>query len=112
MRARTNHIYVKFKPGFNGGYPQTFIIEYRKASAAHWTRCEVYNSDTHYNIENLEFGTKYQIRIYSFNKLGNSTVIDGYDIQTKGILHLCVKIACNILFFISFSCLIKNTVNE
>lgn len=98
MHSSANSINVEFEPGFNGGYPQTFIIEYRKAASGPWTQLEVDNSHTNYNIKYLEQGTQYELRMYSFSKLGNSTISDNYSIYTmnaKGMyfyvkIHKCI----------------------
>lgn len=89
LHSGANYMYVEFEPGLNGGFPQTFIIEYRKASSGPWSQVEVDNSHTNYHIKHLDQGTEYELRMYSFSKLGNSTISDNYSIYTmtaKGIL--------------------------
>lgn len=95
LKSSANYIYVEFEHGNDGGYPQTFIIEYRKASAGPWTQITVDNSHTYYYIKDLESETEYTLQMYSFNKIGNSTIAEDYSIYTKlakGILLLCMHI--------------------
>ncbi|VDI07333.1 Hypothetical predicted protein [Mytilus galloprovincialis] len=83
LKSSANDIYVKFEHGYDGGYPQTFIIEYRKASAGPWTQITVDNSHTYYYIKDLESETEYTLQMYSFNKIGNSTIAEYNSIYTK-----------------------------
>lgn len=80
---------MEFKPGFDGGSPQTFIVAVRKKTSGEWRRVTVkksYDSMQSCYIQNLEQGTEYEIRVYAFNKIGNSTVTHDYTVLTKGNL--------------------------
>lgn len=67
---------VSWSPGFNGGDPQTFFIEYKQEAGEMWTRSGPIIDDMKTRISNflnkMTPNTRYLIRMSSRNKIGES----------------------------------------
>ncbi|XP_053391086.1 synaptogenesis protein syg-2-like isoform X2 [Mercenaria mercenaria] len=78
---------VQWKPGFENGPQQVFILKYKKSSDIGWKSVLV--SDTGeaqiiYTVTGLSKGTEYQVAIYASNKWGNSSESEILLLKTKG----------------------------
>ncbi|XP_060575521.1 synaptogenesis protein syg-2-like [Ruditapes philippinarum] len=83
---------VQWKPGFDNGPEQTFIVKYRKESQQEWTVYQI--PDTRETLMNftasdLSSGSNYQVVLYASNRLGNSSETDILTISTKVIPEQC-----------------------
>ncbi|XP_077985743.1 nephrin-like isoform X2 [Glandiceps talaboti] len=61
---------VMWKPGFDGGEPQTFYVEYKEVLTGVTYRTEN-TTDVNTTLTNLKPGTAYQITVISANRLGD-----------------------------------------
>ncbi|CAG2226573.1 IGSF9B [Mytilus edulis] len=70
------YLEVVWDPGFDGGYQQTFFVEYRQESENTWKRSEpvVDNRQVRLSkiLNNLNPKTRYQVRVFSKNEIGDS----------------------------------------
>jgi hypothetical protein len=85
--ASEESLTVQWKPGLDGGYPQTFILRYRKASEKIWNEISIQHESENtinYTLTGLASGTEYDVEIYSFNKLGQSAPTVTLRIKTQG----------------------------
>ena len=85
---------MEWEPGINGGFVQTFVIQYRKEGQDKW--------DEHFKVDNITANQKrrkatfdnlvansvYIIRMYSKNIRGNSSVTRQIRIYIPGA-HTC-----------------------
>ncbi|CAC5424097.1 unnamed protein product [Mytilus coruscus] len=74
--SSSKYIFLQWQSGLNDGSRQSFIIQYRKRSSSDWEYLKAENSNsTNHSIYilNLEPSTKYEVRMYASNELGNST---------------------------------------
>lgn len=62
---------VRCNPGFNGGIPQSFLLEVRD-SADQRVRANLSSEEPHFNVSELEPGTLYQVMVYAYNRKGRS----------------------------------------
>ena len=66
---------LSWKPGFNGGLPQTFIIQYRTDSNV-WTNTTAIPDnqamEMNYTLTQLSPGTMYTAQIFAYNAKGES----------------------------------------
>ncbi|KAH3813779.1 hypothetical protein DPMN_142247 [Dreissena polymorpha] len=63
-------VVVEWKPGFNGGEDQTFVIGFKQEAGKNWTYRTEYENRT--SIEGLVAGTSYQFKMYAENSVGRS----------------------------------------
>ncbi|KAL4229489.1 Immunoglobulin C1-set domain [Mactra antiquata] len=71
----TTSIGLTWKPGSNGGLPQTFHIRYKKSSTTTWNYVNINDTGDHvmnYTITGLTDKTQYDVVIYASNRKGNS----------------------------------------
>ena len=88
-----NSFTVRWTPGLDGGYPQTFILRYMTSSESEWTEVSIPGQDDepmNYTLTNLESSTEYRVKIHSRNKLGESVYSDTLHIRTKGTFSIVV----------------------
>ncbi|XP_063432673.1 semaphorin-2A-like [Mytilus trossulus] len=77
IKTTTDQIDVRWLAGYNGGYDQTFVFDYRIEKASSWSTQE-YNPDFSdksiqtYQITGLENGKLYEVRMCSKNSIGRS----------------------------------------
>ena len=79
---------VEWKPGFDNGPKQTFVLKYRKQSQQKWTVVKIPDSGEafmNYTVHDLSSETNYQVVLYASNRLGNSSETDILTISTKGL---------------------------
>ncbi|CAC5418103.1 unnamed protein product [Mytilus coruscus] len=79
--AKQTQISVFWRPGFNGGYQQWFIIEYKKVGDIYWK----YQTTSSYNstvIGGLQPPTEYLFRIFSRNMIDDSNKTEEISIKT------------------------------
>ncbi|CAC5390334.1 unnamed protein product [Mytilus coruscus] len=79
--AKQTQIFVLWIPGFNGGYPQWFIIEYKEIEDIYWNN-QTTNSSNSTVIGGLQPETKYLIRMFSRNMIDDSNKTEEIIIQT------------------------------
>ncbi|XP_052099535.1 semaphorin-2A-like isoform X2 [Mytilus californianus] len=77
IKTTIDKIDLRWLPGYNGGYDQTFVFEYQIESASSWSVQE-YNPDVSdksiqtYQITGLASGKVYAIRMCAKNSIGSS----------------------------------------
>ncbi|KAH9491414.1 hypothetical protein Btru_031278 [Bulinus truncatus] len=78
--ATSNSITISWKPGFNGGLPQSFRVRYKPVDARGYVYVDVrpYGATT-FKIKGLELGTEYEFTVLAFNDRGESVY------QARGI---------------------------
>lgn len=69
--AKQKQISVLWKPGFNGGYHQWFIVEYKEIEEIYWNN-HTTNLSNLAVIGGLQHATKYIIRMFSRNMINDS----------------------------------------
>lgn len=80
-------IAISWKPGFHGGYPQMFFIEYRSKISKSWETVNASNETTAI-VKNLEPGMEYFIRMFSQNIINASDYTRQYLVKTGNIVYL------------------------
>ncbi|XP_052804993.1 hemicentin-2-like [Mya arenaria] len=63
---------IVWTPGFDGGLPQTFFVQYREVLHSKWMEDKAANDRYNYTLRNLTPGTTYELRLYAENDLGRS----------------------------------------
>ncbi|XP_033338976.1 neural cell adhesion molecule 2 [Megalopta genalis] len=67
----TNSFSVRCAPGFNGGLPQSFLMEVRESNSQD-LKANLTNRVPSFSVSNLDPGALYQACIYSYNVKGRS----------------------------------------
>ena len=96
--ASSTSITVQWIPGFDGGHPQTFTVEYRKDQSDKWVQISISGENRNLSITTQSFtvtglqpGTLYYVRMFAFNLLNQSeytaihtvwTMVAGIILQT------------------------------
>ncbi|VDI07707.1 Hypothetical predicted protein, partial [Mytilus galloprovincialis] len=79
--AKQTEIFVLWKPGFDGGYPQWFIVEFKQKEDIYWN-----NHTTNWSnstvIGGLQPATKYLIRMFARNMIDDSNRTEEILVQT------------------------------
>ncbi|XP_060605523.1 synaptogenesis protein syg-2-like, partial [Ruditapes philippinarum] len=73
-------------PGFDGGFPQTFILLYQYNQEEKWNSVQVQNTneqEMNYTLTGLLSSKVYNIAMFSMNKKGNSPYTKKLQITTK-----------------------------
>lgn len=84
LNVTYNSINLTWTPGFDGGFPQTFNIRYRKEGAENYQYVDVAPSGaTTYEVQDLKMETKYYFSILAFNSQGSSVYTKEFVINTK-----------------------------
>ncbi|VDI11168.1 Hypothetical predicted protein [Mytilus galloprovincialis] len=82
------YLKVVWDPGFDGGYQQTFFVEYRQESENTWKRSGpvVDNRQVRLSkiLNNLNPKTRYQVRVLSKNEIGDSNQTAVTSVMTLG----------------------------
>ncbi|VDI72571.1 Hypothetical predicted protein [Mytilus galloprovincialis] len=74
---------VEWRERFNGGFPQSIVIQYRRRDVQYWNTIPVSDPGMHTDsIDGLTPGTEYFIRMYSKNTKGASNMTDEKLIRT------------------------------
>ncbi|CAG2196322.1 unnamed protein product [Mytilus edulis] len=76
---------VLWKPGFDGGYPQRFIVEYKKIVDIYWNY-QTTRSSNSIVIGGLQPATKYIVRMFSRNMIDDSNRTEEILIQTSNVV--------------------------
>jgi hypothetical protein len=101
---------VQWKPGFDNGREQFFILKYRKESQQRWAIVSIpYTGGTlmNYTASALSSGANYQVVLYASNIIGDSSETDMLHISTKG-LSFCREFSRLYLYSIPLKhCLFK-----
>ncbi|XP_052103596.1 nephrin-like [Mytilus californianus] len=79
--AKQTQIFVLWKPGFDGGYLQWFIVEYKEKGDIYWNNQTV-NSSNSTVIGGLQLATKYIIRMLARNMIDESNRTEEIIVQT------------------------------
>ncbi|CAC5383223.1 unnamed protein product [Mytilus coruscus] len=113
-------IVVFWSQGFNGGFPQRFLLEYKTDTSIFWYT-EVLMNDSfqlqeHYAINNLTPNTQYQVKIFSLNRVGRSKTTysffintTDYELKCTNVYSYCVEILA-ILAGVMVMCLIISCI--
>ncbi|CAC5400156.1 unnamed protein product [Mytilus coruscus] len=83
--SSSKYIFLQWQSGLNDGSGQSFIIQYRQSSSSAWEYLKAeHSNNTNHSIYilNLKPSTKYEVRLYASNELGNSTYTK-HTISTK-----------------------------
>lgn len=96
---RQNYIVLEWKPKFDGGAPQGFIVQYRKKQDEIWESIWIQSNETNdfVHISKLKPDTEYELRMLAFNRLGNSSFTVQFTTLFKG--RHCVFIHTEIIAF-------------
>lgn len=108
---RQNYIVLEWKPKFDGGASQGFIVQYRKKVDEIWESIWIQSNETNdvVHISNLKPNTEYVLQMLAFNRLGNSSFTVQYTIlfdgETKNVwmqfkLFLCIAIVLPVCLFV------------
>lgn len=83
IKPNENKVTVQWRERFNGGFPQSVFIQYRRRDVQYWNEMPVSDSGMHSDyIDGLTPGTEYLIRVYSKNMKGASNFTDMKLIRT------------------------------
>ncbi|WAR04118.1 HMCN1-like protein [Mya arenaria] len=82
QKATVDTIHIEWTPGFDGGLPQTFYIEYREVGASVWREERGIAGQINYTIVGLNPATMYEIRVYSTNDIGRSNASEAITAST------------------------------
>lgn len=80
-------VMLLWTPGFNGGFPQTFILLYRINLEHKWHSVSIKdtNKETmNYTLTGLLSSKVYNTKLFAKNKLGNSSISPILQFTTKG----------------------------
>ncbi|XP_076106289.1 neural cell adhesion molecule 1-B-like isoform X2 [Mytilus galloprovincialis] len=94
IKPNENKVTVQWRERFNGGFPQSVFIQYRRRDVQYWNEIPVSDPGMHSDyIDGLTPGTEYLIRVYSKNMKGASNFTDMKLIRT-GNLKALQRISC------------------
>lgn len=84
---RETSLTIYWKSADNGGYQQTFYIEYKVLTSPIWSQIEIpakiYGGDFHvYRLLGLQSSTDYSLRIFAANKINKSETSVILTVQT------------------------------
>lgn len=80
-------IYLEWTAGVDGDGNQTFVVLYRKKMEGDVKYVKLESSRKQIQscyLENLESNTEYKLRMYAYNKFGNSSFTKEHSIFTRG----------------------------
>ncbi|VDH90424.1 Hypothetical predicted protein [Mytilus galloprovincialis] len=87
IAAKQTQIFVFWIPGFNGGFPQWFIVEYKEIVDFYWKNQTTRSSNSTV-ICGLNPATKYIIRMFARNMIDDSNRTEDFIIQTGNVVML------------------------
>lgn len=70
----TSSFYVRCMEGFNGGLPQTFLLEVRESNS-HALQANMTSVFPQFSVSHLQSSSLYQAYIYAYNDKGRSEVM-------------------------------------
>ncbi|XP_052215966.1 nephrin-like [Dreissena polymorpha] len=76
-------VIVEWKPGFNGGDDQWFVIGYKQHTDGKWTYKTILDHIKRISIEELVAGTSYQFKMYAENSIGKSAETNVITVTTR-----------------------------
>ncbi|XP_052219306.1 cell adhesion molecule Dscam2-like isoform X2 [Dreissena polymorpha] len=76
-------VIVEWKPGFNGGDDQWFVIGYKQHTGERWTYRTILEHIERISIEELVAGTSYQFKMYAENSIGKSAETNVITVTTR-----------------------------
>ncbi|XP_052218292.1 nephrin-like [Dreissena polymorpha] len=76
-------VIVEWKPGFNGGDDQWFVIGYKQHTGEKWTYKTILEHIERISIEDLVAGTSYQFIMYAENSIGKSAETNVITVTTR-----------------------------
>ena len=80
-------ITLTWRPGFNGGFQQTFVILYKTKLDTLWLNKTVYDTGRktmNYTLSGLSSMQEYEIEMFSKNREGTSAKTGRIQFKTKG----------------------------
>lgn len=80
---------IAWIPGFDGGLLQTFYIEYKQDKDKAWSLISVKENKTlsrirSFTVTDLTPDTRYEVRMFSGDVVGNSSKTDSIYFETEG----------------------------
>ena len=73
LNVTYNSVNLTWTPGFDGGFPQSFKIRYRKEGSDSYQYVDVVPAGASaFEVQDLKVGTRYSFSIMAFNSLGDS----------------------------------------
>ncbi|XP_052080663.1 uncharacterized protein LOC127718650 [Mytilus californianus] len=91
IKPLVNAVIVNWHKNFDGGFEQTFYIEFKIESKRNWISVKSFNTtpsaEVSWQISGLRSSQTYFFRMFARNSLGESSKTDIQIIQTKGIGH-------------------------
>ncbi|CAC5381085.1 unnamed protein product [Mytilus coruscus] len=114
---------IEWTTNFNGGFKQSFFIEYREQEDKRWQKVQTLTSTMNdrmfWTIGNLHEDRSYSFRMFSRNKIGDSNRTDEIDVKifkkkNEAILYGVVGSVLfgSILVIVSLIYLIKKWINK
>lgn len=81
-----NYIVLEWKPKFDGGAPEGFIVQYREKKDETWESIWIQSIESidFLIISNPKPNTEYVLRMMAFNRLGNSSLTEECTVLFKG----------------------------
>ncbi|XP_052214821.1 hemicentin-1-like [Dreissena polymorpha] len=76
-------VIVEWKPVFNGGDDQWFVIGYKQQTGERWTYKTILEHIERISIEELVAGTSYQFKMYAENSIGKSAETNVITVTTR-----------------------------
>lgn len=97
IKTTTDTIDLRWLAGYNGGYDQTFVFDYRIEKTSSWNTQE-YNPDVSdksvqtYQINELANGKLYEVRMCAKNSIGSSGYTSTISVSTAstGIHYILI----------------------
>merc|ERR1719192_555026 len=81
VAATYNSITLKWRPGFNGGFPQYFRVRLQRPATTSYLFVDVFpHNASEFTVGELQMDTSYTFAVMAFNKLGES----GYSVEVQG----------------------------
>lgn len=87
---------VRWTSGYNGGFQQSFFIQYRLKNTNNWSLIGPFN-DTRNNVfqvDGLVPNYGYELRMFSKNLYGCSNVTEMFEVQTLGKFSCGIQSVC------------------
>ena len=84
---------LSWTPGYDGGKPQTYVIQYKLTNANSWENVTFAGSPP-YNLEHLKNCESYLVQIFAYNVIGLSSSTPAINFMTDG--NACFYVNKNI----------------
>ncbi|XP_052795061.1 nephrin-like isoform X2 [Mya arenaria] len=85
-RVTESSVNLTWISGFDGGHPQTFVVQFRDISTVIWKKEDVETGHTNHTLFNLKPGTTYEVKVTARNSLGNSASSDTITLTTLSVI--------------------------